>query len=335
MSAGDDFEYADIPALEAAGWALVDSMGGVGVPSMSGVETHDGAKALRIAVTGTTGSAEDCYYERTFTGLLEYTRYTASLWVWENHESQGSVGIGCGLQIDGGSAQYVEQSGSVGFWQQFTVTGTTDGAGELTVRVGFFESKPGATYSRVGYFDGLEILPAHPWQDVLLDAGALTVDGALVGFTQGGGFDFKITRKLVQYEVEGIPADVVGLDRIIKIGAEMSGTLIEANDRVLTTLEPGVTSDEDAAEITTTYTPMATITTLTDGQYLANVRCSWRKLGGGFLRVTFPRAICTGYSVTGKDKAEGQIKLTIEARLASGAVVSDAPYSLELIAPST
>jgi hypothetical protein len=131
----------------------------------------------------------------------------------------------------------------------------------------------------------------------------------------------------------GIPTDLVGFERIHQIRARMSGTLIEANDRIMRILEPGVTSvnDTDDGGITTTYTPMDTLTTLTAGQYLTDVWCTWRKLGGGYLRVRFPKAICVKWGVTGKDKAEGQIEVEIEARLA-GTDYTAPPYAVDLIA---
>jgi hypothetical protein len=87
--------------------------------------------------------------------------------------------------------------------------------------------------------------------------------------------------------------------------------------------------------LTTRYTPVPALTALAAGQYLTDVRCTWRKAGGGFLRVWFPKAICTRYGVTGKDKAEGQISCEIEARAASSATLTAAPYFIDLIAPDT
>jgi type 1 fimbria pilin len=76
------------------------------------------------------------------------------------------------IPVTGG--QYVEQTGGVGvtvpvgFFQTFEVDAIPDEDGEVTIRVGFFHTQAGGSYTRVGYFDNLRIVDADDvelWAD--------------------------------------------------------------------------------------------------------------------------------------------------------------------------
>jgi hypothetical protein len=325
-AAEETFEsYANTGALLAA-WPETDAAGFVTV-TLDTTTPDSGTKCVKFDASGNPDEGGEAFIRRTFTGLEAGTAYRVSVKCWLNADTAASYNH-VGIRVE----DALDKMPSVGVIQAYrtlTVIGVADIAGQVRVDLGIFDTGGGTDPNRYFFFDGLEIT-ASPWDDVLLDSGVLTVSGLVVGYTQGGGFKFDLERKLVQYEVEGVPTDLVGFERILSIRARFTGTLIEADDRVMQTLEPGVASATDGD--TTTYTPLGTLTTLTAGQYLTDAWVTWRKLGGGHLRVRFPKAICTQWGVTGKDKAEGQIAVTIEARLASGAAVTDAPYAVDLIA---
>lgn len=325
--ASETFEsYADTAALLAA-WPETDTAGFVTV-TLDTTTPDSGTQAVKFDATGDPDTDGEAYISHTFSGLETGSPYRVSVRCWLNADTAASfnhVGIRVGSAID-----KMPTVGTIQAYRTLSVVGIATGGGVLTVHLGIFDTGGGTDPNRFFFFDGLEI-NASPWDDVLLDSGVLTVNGAVVGYTQGGGFKFEVDRKIAQYEVEGVPAELVGNERILAIRARFSGTLIEADDRVVRVLEPGVASAAD--EVTTTYTPMATLTTLTAGQYLTDAWVTWRKLGGGFLRVRFDRALCTKWGVTGKDKAEGQIQCEIEARL-TGSDFTAAPYAVDLIAAS-
>jgi hypothetical protein len=60
---------------------------------------------------------------------------------------------------------------------------------------------------------------------------------------------------------------------------------------------------------------------------------TWRRAGGGHLRVRFPKALCVKYGIEGKSRAEALIPVEIEARLdePGGAALTDSPYFLDVI----
>lgn len=212
-------------------------------------------------------------------------------------------------------------------FNNFSATVTADLAGEATIFLapGIAAGSPTATY----YFDGLYLIPStSPWDDILLDAGVVTVAGAVVGFTTGG-LRFELERKFQQRAVEGVTTPVAGLEYVASVHAKFVGTIVAFTAAARALVEPGATTETEFA--TTTYTPIATRTDLVAGQYCTNVAVTWRRLGGGFIRVRFPVALCTKYGIVGKDKAEGQIPVEIEARLPVGADLTATPYYLDVI----
>jgi hypothetical protein len=156
--ATDGFEYADVAALDAA-WPETDTMGADSTWTVSTTVLDSGVRAAELIILGTLGAGENCYRSRTFTGLAPSTAHTVSLRVWLNYEEQGSTGIAFGLEVVGGTAGYIEEHGPINAWRTVTATGTTNGSGELTVRVGAFDGVA-STADRLARFDTLEIVAA-------------------------------------------------------------------------------------------------------------------------------------------------------------------------------
>jgi hypothetical protein len=320
VAASDGFEYADLTALVAGGWTLTDTMGGLGTPSIETSEVHGGSKALRIEVTGTTASSQDCYYTRTFTGLTPGALYQITLYVWENEEANGSVGIACGLRVTGGTGAYVEQDGAVGVWQQVTASGVADDDGHLTVQVGYFHSLVGGIYARVGIFDDLVFREVGDLA-VLIGAGVLSVDGAVLGLSRDGWtFDPRITYDTWEYDGQLEP--IAGTDVRRTAKPVLSGTLIELGATQLRALEPLAAFVTDAGVTTTVVTPTASGTAITFGDLLVNVVAVWPRLQGGFHKVTLPYALCTKYHLTGKDKSEPGVPIELEGRASAAGQAS-------------
>lgn len=319
--ASDGFEYSDLTALTAAGWTLTDTMGAVSTPSIETSTVHGGTAALRIDVSGTPGADQNCYYSRTFTGLTPYALYAVQAYIWENEEAGGSDGIACGLEVANGGSAYIELGDSTSAWVAKSVQGLASADGELTVRVGFFGSLA-ALYDRIGRFDDLTVTLVGDL-GVLVGAGVLMVDGAVLGLSRDGwAFDPQITYDTWEYDGQLDPMAGTDVRRTAK--PVLQGTLVELGASQLAALEPlgAFATTATNGTTSTVVTPAAGATALTSGDLLTNVVAIWPRLTGGFHHVTLALGLCTKYSLAGKDKSEVGVPIEIQGRTSTAGIAA-------------
>jgi hypothetical protein len=165
--------------------------------------------------------------------------------------------------------------------------------------------------------------------DVLLDSGVLYVGSNVVGVSRGG-LNFDPGKEYGNIGFDGKRSKVKGLDRVTGWDPKISGTLLEFGTEEMPQLEPG--SVNDAASPTATITPKAASTLLAAGNYLDNVRLVFERGNGKYAAVLFTCGLLTQWSLKGSDNGEGEIAVTIEARLdiTGGAVPGTCPYKIEL-----
>jgi hypothetical protein len=150
-------DYADLTALNAV-WVETDTIGAVSAWGFSTTVVDAGAKSLQLLIDGVADANNtDTYRTRTFTGLPASEPCTVTVRCWLNREAAGSLGIAFGIQVDGGTEDHVRGDGIVSDWRTLTATGTSNGSGELTVRIGAFGAFGSTTYDRVARWDSLEI----------------------------------------------------------------------------------------------------------------------------------------------------------------------------------
>jgi len=75
-------------------------------------------------------------------------------------------------------------------------------------------------------------------QKFVIDAGAIMVDGALMGATQGG-VTFAVEQDMRQVEVDGHRSPIVGGRRVISETARITGQLLEMTEDNLSTIITG------------------------------------------------------------------------------------------------
>lgn len=332
MAITELFEYADTTALDLE-WPETVSTLSIATWDIDASVKHQGAYAVQLTVSGTPAAGDEAVRGKTFTaddGILASTHYTLSMWVWLNEEFGDNTGhnIRFGIRVPGGAEAFVATppGNTINDWTLVTLSAISDSDATLTVEFGAFDASATA-HDRLARFDELTIT-SNPWADVLLEHALLSVGGAVVGTTLGG-FRFDVGRKFRHRHVEGFPTPVVGLDLVESVTAKFVGSIITFNAAVRSMIEPGATTA--AVGTTTTYTPVATATDLSSGMYLTNVACTWRRLGGGHLRVRFPYALCTKYDIDSKMGEEGRAAIEIEARLASGSTRTATSYYLDVI----
>jgi hypothetical protein len=154
--ATDGFEYADLAALDAA-WPETDTLGAISAWGMVTTVIDSGTKSAQLLVDGTpSATGQSSYRTRTFTGLPASEPCTVTLRCWLNREAASSLGIAFGVQVVGGTEAYIAGDGIVSEWRTLTATGTSNGSGELTLRIGAFDAFV-SDYDRVARFDTLEI----------------------------------------------------------------------------------------------------------------------------------------------------------------------------------
>lgn len=163
--------------------------------------------------------------------------------------------------------------------------------------------------------------------DVILDAAVFLINAATPFGVSRGPFTFDpgTAWENVEYDNKFYPK--VGLDRKVGGVPKLSGTLIELNATKHAKLEPGSSSATVSGD--TTITPQGAGDLLVEGDYLTNVRCAWKRQGGGYALVEFPFALVTKYDVKGK----GEVSIEVEARQADDAADEGvAPYSIKYVA---
>lgn len=331
----DPFEYVDVPALDAE-WPVAISSLSVAAWDIETSVIHQGSYAAKLTVVGAAVDGDEAVRRKTFTsddGIQESLPYHLSIWVWLNEEFGDNIGhnLRFGIRVPGQGEAFVPTppGNTINDWTLLTLVATSSASSELTVEIGAFDASTNPAHDRLARFDEL-IVTDDPWADILLNAGVLTVNNQVVGYTTGG-LKFDLERVFTQRQVEGVITPVLGMEYVSKVRARFVGSMITANIATRNMIEPGaiVSTVDD----TTTYTPIYTLTTLSTGQYLTNVAVTWPRLGGGHLRVRFPKALCTKYDINGKDKQEAQIPVEIEARLdvPGGAGLTESPYYIDVI----
>src|SRR5690242_1029032 len=173
--------------------------------------------------------------------------------------------------------------------------------------------------------------------DVALDAGVLYVGDTPVamGATRGGlTFDPGATTR--EYDFDGKMTPIAGTERVTDYKAVITGKVISMSSTLLQQLNPGSTKTTVAGPPSVdTVAPIKAGTPLdgTTGQptsgYLSNV-CLIRRLASGKIeQVIFPVARVTSYKISGTDKSEAEIDLTIQAYLASTETdLTKCPFSM-------
>lgn len=168
--------------------------------------------------------------------------------------------------------------------------------------------------------------------DVLLDVGFLFEGLQFMGVTRGGlNFEPQIERRNIEYD--GKKANVAEMDRDTFSGAQFTGTFIQFVSK-LSKFEPGSTEAAGSGNVTTLITPQEGGQLYAAGDYLTNLRQIYPTRSGGFVQIRFPVAICTQYSISGRDRSEAEIAATFEARLSlanAAAAPGTKPYVIELL----
>lgn len=168
--------------------------------------------------------------------------------------------------------------------------------------------------------------------DVLLDSGVLYIgDTTPFGVTVGGiQFDPGIQRENIDFD--GKLADVIELDRTIGVKAKLSCKIIEGSATRLEALEAGSTN----ATVTgppsvTTITPLGMGELYASGAYVTNVMAAYRRGGGGFAIVKFPKALITTWKIGPGSNKRAEIDIEIEARQDIAAANTGVmPYVIEI-----
>lgn len=179
--------------------------------------------------------------------------------------------------------------------------------------------------------------------DVLLDVAVLSreVAAAQVPFgVSRGGLSFNPNKETRNVEFDGKRSPIAGLDRVTKFAPVIEGRFIQIGKAQLADLEPGsstATSTGTASPTTYTITPTDASTLIAEGDLLTNLRMRYNRLGGGFVDIIFPVAICSQYDISGQDNNEAEVNATFEARLASDDAASSTdtpPYQILVINPA-
>jgi hypothetical protein len=198
-----------------------------------------------------------------------------------------------------------------------------------------------------GYLAGLP-------SDVLLDAGVLfytpaSGGGAVpIGVTRGGvTVDPMKDKRNVDFD--GKRAPVLGLDRVVMVGARISAKLLQFGptdvQRFVSSgygdLPAMATTDEvpDAALGATAVAARAATDAVpnagrlfTQGQYLKNLKVVFQRGGGGTAAVIFALAKVATWKLAGQNQSEGEIDAAFEVRQdLSGSTDTDVvPYTVEI-----
>lgn len=151
--------------------------------------------------------------------------------------------------------------------------------------------------------------------DTILDMAVLRYDvggtPTVVGVSRGGlKFDPGITLKEMEYD--GRRSPIVGGDRVSFRRPNFSGTLLLMGPEDWRIYEPACGGTGTTPG---TVTPKAAGAPFVIGEYLKTVSLTYARSGPGLVVVTFMYGLCTKYEVNATDQNEGEVPLTIEARL--------------------
>jgi hypothetical protein len=170
--------------------------------------------------------------------------------------------------------------------------------------------------------------------DILKDSGVLYVGNNPMGVSRGG-LTFDPKKEIRNVDFDGKKSPVMGLDRVSKHAPVFSGTMLEFDNTDVGFYEPGIT-DGVTGVATGVMTPIDAGQLFVAGNYLTNLRLIFARANdSGYVQIRFPRALCTKYSLVGKDSEEPEVSCEFEARLdmsVSGADLGDAPYVIEYLA---
>lgn len=175
---------------------------------------------------------------------------------------------------------------------------------------------------------------AATFDDVLLEAGQLYLQCTRLLTIGGIGFDPNYVFDKLTYDGDLYP--VAGLDEIIGDRPTLTAKVKAFTGDVLTALHPGATITDELV------TPPAALTRLTEGALVAGLAAIWPRIGGGYLRVRFPLALCTKHKTTSKQGDEVVADVEFEARASAAGQprfyldrLTDSPYPCQAWASLT
>lgn len=175
--------------------------------------------------------------------------------------------------------------------------------------------------------------------DMILDTGILQADlttpGTLetIGVSRGG-LKFNPGTELRNVEYDGKRANVMGLDRKVFMNPTITGTMLLAGEQDLRLYEiAGAGSG-----LVVTVKPANVF--LVAGDYhkfaLIYTRSGFGATSAGTVTITFPVGLVINYDIDGKDKSEGEIAITVEARQNrddGGSSDGEVPYTIVVTEP--
>lgn len=167
---------------------------------------------------------------------------------------------------------------------------------------------------------------------VMVDAGVLyrrDPDGAnLIGVGPSrGGLSFNPNKEMRNIEFDGKRAAIQGLDRNTSFNPQITGTLIDLSQSNFGMYEPGSTSGTSGSA--SRITPLQADEFLAVGAYIDDLLYVGRLQDNRIIVVGFPCALVSQYDISGEDKNEAGVQITIEARVPQAATnISEAPYRI-------
>jgi hypothetical protein len=124
----------------------------------------------------------------------------------------------------------------------------------------------------------------------------------------------------------------------VSMDCKITAKLLQYGQTTIPIPEPGVVTSSGTGNVSMLYTPQPGSSFLLAGAYLSNLRVIWERTGTqGFFQARMPRALCTKYDITSKDKDESEIDAEFEGRLDLTVTgnTSDTPiYFLEQLNPA-
>jgi hypothetical protein len=298
--------YADDAAFLAA-W--VEGAGGAATMTWDLDNTHvvsGESISAHVHVEGTANPGDEYGVTLTKTGLTPGASYTFK-------RQPYATEIVAGLPAN----QFNQLSS--------TVTADASGSVDLTLR---FTTPAGGSFDADIWFGDVHLeQTCDTWlvSDLLLDVGAIQVDGTVLGVTQGG-LDIEELDAWESLDFPGKKAPVTGGDLKRTTGLRLGFTLISIVNTV-DTLMPGGTTQAGTGFVNTVDLPSDAGSVLSDADYLSNVVAVWPLKCGGFLQWTLPTAMVLSAPVTARDKTAVTRRVTIEARRLASAYLSDSGRS--------
>jgi len=165
--------------------------------------------------------------------------------------------------------------------------------------------------------------------DVLLDTGVLYVGNNIWGATRGG-ITWEPGSEWRHIGYDGEKAPRIGLDRKAYVAAKFSGRFIHFCPEDIAKFEPGSTTvGSDPSSLVISPQPAGQL--LAEGEYLSHVRLVFDRGQGGYCQIRMPKAFCAQYQVQGNDRAEGEVQVTIEARIPEAETEGHPGYVIEMV----